>query len=51
MMPELVRVITSWFNEFAVDEKMAPEGLAKFIHSCTADFCKPTDRRVKILFQ
>ena len=50
MVPAFVKIVKSWFNQFAEDGKMTPKCLANFIHSCTSDFCKPNDRRVKTLF-
>ncbi|KAL4498387.1 hypothetical protein ABPG72_013193 [Tetrahymena utriculariae] len=40
------QIFTSWFETFSTEGFMDAENLAKFIHSCTSDPCKPDDLRV-----
>ncbi|KAL4448730.1 hypothetical protein ABPG74_012819 [Tetrahymena malaccensis] len=40
------QIFTSWFETFSTDGQMDAENLAKFIHSCTSDNCRPDDQRV-----
>lgn len=44
-------IFTEMFEKFSENGKMAPEGCAAFIHSCTNDNCKGDDRRVKEVFE
>ncbi|EAS02785.2 ubiquitin carboxy-terminal hydrolase (macronuclear) [Tetrahymena thermophila SB210] len=40
------QIFTSWFETFSTEGFMDAENLAKFIHSCTNDSCRPDDHRV-----
>jgi len=52
VVQRLMHIFKSWFHMFAdATGRMSPEGCANFIDSCTHDFCKATDDRVKDLFK
>jgi ubiquitin carboxyl-terminal hydrolase 34 len=44
------KIFVDWFTFFSKDGKMNPKNCADFIHSCTGDYCKADDRRVKEVF-
>lgn len=50
LVPAAEKIFGSWFMRFQTAERMNPQQCADFIHSCTGDFCKADDRRVKEVF-
>jgi len=48
--PLAVKIFIDWFNSFSENGRMSPEQCAAFIHSCTGDYCKADDKRVKEVF-
>lgn len=49
--PKVEKIFKEWFKIYSVDNKMTPEHVGNFIHSCTGDMCKSDDQRVKQVFQ
>lgn len=41
--PKVEKIFKEWFIIYAVDNKMTPENVGNFIHSCTGDMCKADD--------
>ena len=48
--PAARKIFVEWFEIFAENGKMSPDGCANFINSCTNDGCKGEDKRVKEVF-
>jgi len=48
--PLAKKIFVEWFTTFSEDGKMSPDHCAAFIHSCTGDYCKGDDKRVKEVF-
>jgi hypothetical protein len=44
------KIFVDWFTQFSDNGKMSPDHCAAFIHSCTNDYCKGDDKRVKEVF-
>jgi len=48
--PLAKKIFIDWFTTFSENGRMSPKHCADFIHSCTNDYCKADDRRVKDVF-
>jgi len=48
--PLAKKIFLEWFDTFSEDGRMSPQTCADFIHSCTNDYCKAEDKRVKEVF-
>ena len=51
MIPQLEKIIISWFYEFSENNRMLKEHCANFVYKCTGEKCQIEDSRVYGVFE